>query len=257
MTRPSIGLQLYTVRNAELPLGALLAAVADAGYAGVESVGTQGVEAAELRASLDEAGLELASAHVALAHLRDDLAGVAAVHRTLGTPLIVVPWLAPADRPGDAHGWADLGRELAAIGGALADEGLPLAYHHHDFELESVDGRDGLTVLAEAAGPERLSLELDAGWLLRVGHDPAAWLATWGGRVTRLHVKDLRLGNDPPWVDVGDGELDLAAVLAAADTANVPWLLVEHDAPRDPLQTMRRSAAAVTAALAARSGQER
>ncbi len=257
MTQAMLGLQLYTVRNAELPLGALLAAVADAGYAGVETVGTQGVEAAELRTSLDEAGLEIASAHVALAHLRDDLAGVAAAHRALGTPLVVVPWLDPADRPSDARGWADLGRELGAIGAALADEGLPLAYHHHDFELVSMDGRDGLTELAEAAGPERLSIELDTGWLMRVGHDPAAWLATWGGRVTRLHIKDLRRGDDPPWVDVGDGELDLAAVLAAAATADVPWLLVEHDAPHDPLATMRRSAEAVLNALSRRTGQER
>ena len=257
MTRASLGLQLYTVRNADVPLEELLAAVADAGYAGVETVGTQGVEPARLRAALDAAGLKIASAHVPLASLRGDLAAVVEAHRALGTPLIVVPWLDPTDRPGDAPGWTDLGRELGAIGAALADEGLALAYHHHDFELVKVDGRDGLTALAEATEPGELSLELDTGWLLRVGHDPAAWLASWGGRVTRLHVKDLRRADDPPWVDVGDGELDLESVVAAAAAADVPWLLVEHDAPRDPLATMRRSATALASALATRSGQER
>ena len=257
MNHAAMGLQLYTVRAAELEVEALLKDVAAAGYAGVETVGTQGVEPARLRAALDAAGLALASAHVALLALRDDPAAVAATHRALGTPLIVVPWLAPADRPNDAHGWAALGRELGDIADALADEGLPLAYHHHDFELQPVNGGDGLTELAHAAGPERLSLELDTGWLMAVGQDPTAWLASLGARVTRLHVKDLRRGETPPWVDVGDGELDLAAVVAAASTAGVPWLIVEHDAPSDPLATMRRSAAALGDALGRAAPQER
>lgn len=257
MSRASLGLQLYTVRSADLELEALLAAVAAAGYGGVETVGTQGVEPARLRAALDESGLALASAHVALSDLRADVTGVAATHRALGTPLIVVPWLDPAERPTDAAGWAALGRELGGLAEALAGEGLPLAYHHHDFELAPVNGSDGLSELAAAAGPERLSLELDTGWLLAVGQDPAAWLSTFGARVTRLHVKDLRRGGTPPWVDVGDGELDLPGVLTAAATAGVPWLIVEHDAPSDPLATMRRSAAALGEALGRSVPQER
>lgn len=257
MNPAAMGLQLYTVRTAELEVEALLAAVAAAGYDGVETVGTQGVEPARLRAALDETALTLASAHVALSALRDDAPGVAATHRVLGTPLIVVPWLDPTDRPSDEHGWAELGRELGGIATALADAGIPLAYHHHDFELAGLGDTDGLTVLAEAAGPDRVSLELDTGWLLRVGHDPAAWLARWGARVTRLHVKDLRSGDDPPWVDVGDGELDLSAVVAAASATGVPWLIVEHDAPSDPLATMQRSAAALAAALGRAAPQMR
>lgn len=257
MNRAAIGLQLYTVRAVELEIEALLEAVAAAGYAGVETVGTQGVDPARLRAALDASELAITSAHVALDALRQDVAAVAATHKALGTPLIVVPWLAPADRPSDASGWAALGRELGGIADALAGEGLPLAYHHHDFELQPIDGGDGLGELAEAAGPERLSLELDTGWLMAVGQDPAAWLASLGARVTRLHVKDLRRGETPPWVDVGDGELDLAAVVAAAAAAGVPWLIVEHDAPSDPLATMRRSAAALADALGRAAPQER
>jgi len=257
MSQAAMGLQLYTVRAVDLEVEALLQAVAAAGYAGVETVGTQGVDPARLRAALDAAGLSITSAHVALAALRDDPVAVAATHRALGTPLIVVPWLDPADRPSDASGWAELGRTLGGIADTLAGEGVPLAYHHHDFELQGVNGSDGLTVLAESAGPERLSLELDTGWLMAVGHDPAAWLSSLGARVTRLHVKDLRHGQTPPWVDVGDGELDLAAVVAAASAAGVPWLIVEHDAPSDALATMRRSAAALAAALGRAAPQER
>lgn len=251
MTPPLLGLQLYTVRRAGLPLVELLRELAAAGYAGVETVGTQGVAPEVLRDALADAGLALASAHVPLADLRRDPDAVAAEHLTLGTPLLVVPWLAPEDRPGDLAGWEGLGRELDALGARLGEAGLRLAYHHHDFELARHGGRDGLTALLDAAAPERLGVELDAGWLAAVGEDPAAWLAAWAPRVARLHLKDLDPGRTPPWTDVGDGTLDVAAVLEAAAAGGVAWALVEHDEPADPLATARRSAAAAGRVLRA------
>ncbi len=249
MSTPSLGLQLYSVRAVDLDIEVLLEQVAEAGYHGVETVGTQGVEPARLRAALDHAGLALASAHVPLTDLRTHLKTLSTTHRSLGTPLLVMPWLSPEDRPRELAGWTDLGRELGTYGRALAEEGLGLAYHHHDFELERYAGSDGLTALLEAAPAEHLTLELDTGWLMAVGEDPLATLSRWGQRTTRLHLKDLVRGHEPPWVDVGDGELDLDGVLAAARDVGVPWLVVEHDSPSDPLATMRRSAAATLEAL--------
>lgn len=247
MSAPRLGLQLYTVRDAPLPLPELLQALAAAGYEGVETVGTQGVAPEVLRAALADVGLVVASAHVPLADLRSDLDAVLAAHVALGTPMLVVPWLAPDDRPTDLEGWTALGTELDALGARVVDGGLQLAYHHHDFELVRHGDRTGLSALLDAAEPERLRVELDAGWLLAVGEDPVRWLETWGPRVARLHLKDVDRTRTPPWVDVGDGVLDVAGVLAAAARHGVAWALVEHDAPTDPLATARRSAAAVRA----------
>lgn len=249
MSTPKLGLQLYTVRASTLPLPDLLHAIAAAGYEGVETVGTQGAAPEALSKALADAGLDLASAHVALADLRADPDGAAATHASLGTPMLVVPWLAPADRPSDLRGWTALGEELDDLGARLADRGLRLAYHHHDFELERHGDRDGISALLDAAAPERLSVELDTGWLLACEQDPVEWLVTWGPRVERLHLKDVQLGRTPPWVDVGDGTLDLEGVVAAATSAGVEWALVEHDAPDDPLATARRSAAAALQVL--------
>ena len=249
MNTPALGLQLYTARSLDMDIEGLLALVAEAGYQGVETVGTQGVEPARLRAALADVGLEVASAHVPLSDLRSDASALATTHRELGTPLLVVPWLAPEDRPSDLEGWRDLGRELDSYGRALASAGLSLAYHHHDFELVRHAGGDGLSALLDAADTDHLSLELDSGWLVAVGEDPLEWLVRWGERVTRLHLKDLVRGNDPPWVDVGDGELDLRALLTCARNTGVPWVLVEHDAPRDALSTVRRSADAASSVL--------
>ena len=249
MTVPRLGLQLYTVRHATAPLSPLLAVVAAAGYEGVESVATPGVEPLTLRDALADAGLTLTSAHVPLASLRDDLPRVATEHHVLGTPLLVVPFLAPSDRPHDLSGWAALGRELSGIGDRLADEGLALAYHHHDFELVRHGARDGLTALLEAADAERLGLELDTGWLAATGEDPVAWIQRWGPRIARVHLKDFQPDSPTRWADVGQGTVDVTAVVAASHAAGVAWLLVEHDDPADPLATARRSAAAALAIL--------
>ena len=190
MTHPALGLQLYTVRNSELPLDELLAKVAAAGYDGVEVVGTHGVAPERLRDALAEAGLRRASAHVPLTAFRTDLPTMVAAHRKLGTPLLVVPWLAPEDRPGDLAGWRVLGRELDGYGRALVDEGFVLAYHHHDFELAAMEGSDGLTALLEAAAPEHVSLELDTGWWAAVGRDPAEIERTTG--VGTVFIRDDR-----------------------------------------------------------------
>jgi sugar phosphate isomerase/epimerase len=247
---PRLGVQLYTLRHAGAPLEQLLAEVAAAGYQGVETVGTQGADPVRLRDALGAAGLTLASAHVPLAELRADPARMASTYRAAGSPMLVVPFLAPPDRPHDLAGWAALGRELDDLGERLADAGLALAYHHHDFELARHDGRDGLTAMLDAADAQRLALELDSGWLAAVGEDPTAWIDRWGERVARVHLKDLLPGAGPPtWADVGDGVLDLPGVVASARAQRVPWLLVEHDAPADPLATMRRSATAARLAL--------
>jgi len=247
---PRLGIQLYTLRHVAMPLPQLLAEVAALGYEGVETVGTQGTDPVTLREALAATGLVLASAHVALAELRADASGVAARYRAAGSPMVVVPYLSPPERPRDLAGWAALGRELGAVAERLAGEGLALAYHHHDFELVRHGGHDGLTALLGAVDPERLAIELDSGWLAAVGEDPAGWIERWGRRVARLHLKDLIPGGgSPTWVDVGDGDLDLPGVVRSARAQGVPWLLVEHDAPTDPLATARRSATAARRAL--------
>ena len=106
-----------------------------------------------------------------------------------------------------------------------------------------------LLLTLDTLRPDHLSLELDTGWWAAVGRDPVAGVHGWGRRVRRMHLKDLVAGQDPPWVDVGDGSLDVAGVLGAARAHGVPWVIVEHDTPRDPIATLRRSAATALGVL--------
>ncbi|MBX3142578.1 MAG: sugar phosphate isomerase/epimerase [Trueperaceae bacterium] len=251
MNSPRIALQLYTLRNSGRGLEELLPLVAAAGYDGVETASLAGVDAIWLRDKLADNGLAVASAHVALKTLREDLGATVAYHAALGTPLLVVPWLSEEDRPGSADGWRALGGELGELSRRVRQAGMGLAYHNHDFELVFEDGRSWLESLANGGLDGGLGIEVDVGWVAAVGLSPLTLLDRLGSQVVRLHAKDVTALGSAVWEDVGHGALDWPPLLLAARAAAVEWLVVEHDDPTEPLDSMRLSAAALRALLAA------
>lgn len=239
-----IAVQMYTLRNAGT-LDQQLKIVHDAGVHAVETVGTQNVSAAELKQLLDRYSIRAISSHVPLADLRNDLDGVVAFNRAIGNTTLVVPYLDQKDRPTDAAGWTALGQELGRISKRVRDKGMHLAYHNHDFELADFNGRTGLELLFDAAGPG-LQTELDLAWVARAGLDPAVMLGKFHGRLFAVHAKDNaakgQAEDEGGFAAVGQGVLDWNAILPAAAAANVQWYIVEHDQPRDPAKVIQTGA---------------
>ena len=239
-----IAVQMYTLRNAG-SLDQQLKIVHDAGVGAVETVGTQGVSAPELKQLLDRYAIKAISSHVPLAELRRDLPGVVAFNRSIGNTTLVVPYLDAKDRPTDAAGWTALGQELGRISKQVRAEGMRLAYHNHDFELVDFNGRTGLELLFAAAGPD-LQTELDLAWVARAGYDPAVMLGTFRGRLFAVHAKDNapkgQAEDEGGFAAVGQGVLDWNAILPAAAGAGVQWYIIEHDQPRDPAKVIKTGA---------------
>lgn len=228
-----IAVQMYSLRNAG-SLDQQLKIVHDAGVGAVETVGTQGVSAPELKQLLDRYAIKAISSHVPLAELRKDLPGVVAFNRSIGNTTLVVPYLDAKDRPTDAAGWTALGKELGRISKQVRAEGMRLAYHNHDFELVDFNGRTGLELLFAAAGPD-LQTELDLAWVARAGYDPAVMLGKFRGRLFAVHAKDNapkgQAEDEGGFAAVGQGVLDWNAILPAAAGAGVQWYIIEHDQP--------------------------
>jgi len=244
---PIVGVQLYTLREVSDRVDDLLDLVAAAGADAVETVGHQGVDAPHLRDALAQRGLRAVSTHLQLATLEENLDAEVAFARAVGIGTLVVPWLAPAERPTDRAGWTALGTRLARLGERVRASDLRLAYHNHDFELAEVEGRSGLAWLLDAAPPDVLDAELDLAWVARAGDDAAAALRRWGDRTRLLHVKDLAPKGAAPdedgWATVGRGTLPWPALLELASEVGVEAWLLEHDRPADPARTVREGCA--------------
>ena len=240
-----IAVQMYTLRDVP-SLEDRLKIVHDAGVTAVETVGTQDVSAQELKRLLDQYGIEAISTHAPLADLRKDPDSVVAFNKAIGNHTLVVPYLQEEERPKDAAGWTALGKELGQLAGKVQAEGMTLAYHNHDFEFADFNGKTGLELMFEAAGPG-LKSELDLAWVARAGYDPAVFLGKLNGRVFAVHAKDNapkgEAAEEHGFAAVGKGVLDWSKILPAADHAGVKWYIIEHDYPLDPALVIRTGAA--------------
>ena len=234
MVRTAIN--LYSVRELDLPMPEILDRVAAAGYDGVQFSGDYGdLSPGETADALAERGLDVTAAHVGIEAIEDDLEAVVADQRTIGTDGAVVPWL-------DVEGFES--REAAEATAERLDalaadlgEGFGLHYHNHDHEFVEFDGTNGFETFAAASS---VLLEPDVGWIHTAGHDPVDVLERYGDRIEVVHMKDMA---DGEFAEIGEGDVDMQACAEAARRIDAEWLVYEHDAPEDPAASIETGGA--------------
>jgi sugar phosphate isomerase/epimerase len=243
MAKLPVALQLYTVRDdEERDFAGTLRRVAEIGYTAVEFNSYGGMSAPDLKALVESLGLQPVSTHIGLDILERDPSSAMAYARDLGCSHVVCPFL-PQDRRGDAAAYRALAGILTRAGARAREFGLTFAYHNHAFEFEQVDGRYALDVLFEAADPELVKSEFDVYWAQYGGVDPAAYIRKLGRRCALLHLKDMAPGPDRAFAEIGEGILDMDAIVAAGQEVGVAWYIVEQDRTfgRTPLEAIRLS----------------
>ena len=237
----AIGVQLYTVRSEMAKdFEGTLARVAAAGYQEVEFAGYYDRSAKDVRAVLDRHGLRAPSAHVSKEDLERNGERVLADAATIGHRYICIAWIAQEER----RTLDDVKRVAAAfnrIGERCGAAGMQFAYHNHDFEFATLEGKVLYDVLLEETDPALVQLEVDLYWITKGGHDPLAYFTRYPGRVPLVHVKDSAGPPDHRMVDVGGGTIDFKRIFARRQAAGIRHFFVEHDQPRDPLASIKAS----------------
>lgn len=241
---PQFGIQLYSLRDVDDPLGTVIERVGEAGiegaeFAGAAAGGVDGDDPDRLRDALDAAGVSAAGAHVDLAAIEADPDGVASACRTLGCDAVVVPWLDPSQFQ-SAASIERAAERLSAAAAAVSARGLELHYHNHDQEFVRVDGEYALDRLLAAA--DGVGLELDLGWAGAAGADPLTLLARYADRVDLVHLKDYD-AEAGTTVAVGAGDLDVDAVARAVRDRGVDWVIYEAESGADTYDTLDAAAA--------------
>jgi sugar phosphate isomerase/epimerase len=236
----AIGVQLYTVRAAmESDFEGTLRSLAAMGYREVEFAGLFGRDPAQVRSLLGELSLSVVGSHVDWTRFRDDPDGAIDETLALGAQYLVFPWMPDSERR-TLEQWRAWAARLNAVAAASSERGLPVAYHNHDFEFTPIDGTLPYDILLAELDPTRISFELDLYWLAKAGGEPNALFQRSPGRFPLGHVKDLRR-SDQAIVDVGQGDLDFAAVFAQAAQSGMQHFIVEHDQPANPMRTVQTS----------------
>jgi len=249
MTKPTVSLQLYTVRDfANKDLPDTLAKVKAMGYDAVELAGTYGLETAAFKQQLDAAGLKAVSAHVPIQAFESDMAGTVAMYKALGCKVLGIPHMSLEALPGgqDFEHYRALIKKTAAL---CKEHDLVLAYHNHDFEFATLPcGTFVLDTLFNELPAEELQAQIDTGWVTVAGQDPASYVKKYSGRCPSVHLKDVvrvdnagktvelmgaenKLESEGKYEDrpVGQGIQDMPAVTKAAVEAGAFILVVELD----------------------------
>lgn len=128
--------------------------------------------------------------------------------------------------------------------------GIQLAYHNHAFEFEPLEGDlSGYDVLMAEFVPE-MKFELDVFWAVVGGKDPISLMKKLKGRISQLHLKDLKEGITLPYFgklpkdafkELGNGVIPMEPIIEAAAEAGVTHCHVEQDQSPHALKSIHQS----------------
>lgn len=251
------GVQLYSVEAAlRKDFQGTLKRLGAMGYRDVELTSFFGRKPADLQKALKDAGLVARSAHYSVPTLQYDFDKVLAEAQVLGLEqMICAHPRIPGNGCPTLEEWKWNAGFLNTIGFLVNKTGMKFGYHNHAVEFTRYGGiageggeHTGYDELIARMDPRLVTLQLDCGWAAAAGIAPAALLARHKGRISSLHIKDLRKGfkggasGGIETTAIGRGTLDWKAILGAAKAAGVARYYVELEPQAYPLEALEHSA---------------
>lgn len=257
----TIGVQAMMLKDSFAEVGAFetLRRVSAIGYHAVEisQIPMTPGNVAELDRTRTELGMDIAALSVALDvpksrpgdSLRKDFDKIVEDAKRLDSRLLRIGML-PLSAMRSPEAVIEFAKEANGFAERLQEHGIGLSYHNHHVEFARFDGKALLDIIAENS--PSMGLEIDVHWVQRGGLDPVRTLQKYAGRTAMVHLKDYRIGALPEtafgmlesgdlpgyrqefrnvvqFAEVGEGNLDFPAIIAAAQAGGAEYLLVEQD----------------------------
>lgn len=229
-----IGIQMYMMRDEmRADFDATLARVAKLGYERVEWWGNWNRTPAQIRAKLDELGLQAPTSHVG-----SDALEAANIDATLenaavmGVHTVIVAGMGRGYTD-DADGWKRAAGLLSTAGAKAAPLGLRIGYHNHDREFRKHGALSALEILIKESDPATVDMQLDCYWALKGGADPLTFLKAHPARIAHLHLKDASNDAARRQVDIGKGTIDWKSIISTGLAQRVVTVTLDLDDPAD------------------------
>lgn len=252
-----IGIQLYTLRKPiakDLP--STIKEVAKAGYKQVEPYGFPSPASVEMIKQAKKNGMQVHSSHFDWnSILHPNKKGVASFDeileraKELGLSHLVVPYLAESDRK-DIDGYKKVAEHLNQAGELASKANIKLAYHNHAFEFNPLEkNTSGYDIFIDNFS-SNVAFEIDVFWVKLGGVDPVSIIKKLKGRVSQLHLKDLKNKSSIPnfgqvspdtFDEIGDGMIDMERIMKIAQKTGVEHCHVEQDQSPFPLKSITKS----------------
>lgn len=244
MDKKTIAAQLYTLRDflkTREDIDKTMRKVKEMGYCAVQLSGLGQVEPFFLHELMIELELKICATHVSYERLTNDIKAVIAEHKLWGCEYVGIGSM-PGEFARDKSGYSRFSKTASIIAKELADNGLKLIYHNHNFEFEKFDGLTGLDILLNESD-KTLGFEIDTYWVQAGGASPVQWLKKVAGRIDVVHFKDMAfVENGQVMAEIGEGNLDWTSIIDICRLIGVKWYAVEQDVcRRNPFESLAMS----------------
>lgn len=230
-----LGAQLYTLRSFiqnEQDIALSLEKVARMGYRSVQISAMGPIRPEKLRALCDRSNLEIGLTHTAAERILYDTENVIREHRVLGCRYIGLGCMPEKYR--DEHWLAQFPRDFRDPARKIAQAGMKLMYHNHNFEFQRFDFLDGrriLDYLADSFSPEEMGFTLDTYWVQAGGADILDVIDWLGDRIPCVHYKDMAVkGFTPVMAACMEGNINFRKITSRlAALGKTEFVFVEQD----------------------------
>ena len=241
-----VAIQLYTLRDqckTASDYASSLKKVREIGYQAIQISGLGPISDEEQRSIAESEGLVICATHEDGDLIRKEPSKIVDRLAALGCKYTAYPWPAGVDFSDGAQ-IQSLIADLDAAGAVLRAAGQVLTYHNHANEFVSFEGKPVLETIYAKSNPANLQGEIDTYWVQAGGADPVAWCAKLKNRLPLLHLKDyaVNASGQAHFAEIGSGNLNFKAIIAAAEESGTEWFIVEQDScPGDPFDSIRKS----------------
>lgn len=276
MKQAKIGVQAMMLKDKFETLGAYetLKKIHELGFHCIElsQIKMSPENVSEIKRACDEFQIEIAAISAGLEPSGNVLQETLTTHfdkivadcKTLNCHFIRIGML-PFQCMGSTEKVLDFCEKANAMAHKLAEHHIKLYYHNHHIEFQKYDGKYLLDIMKEKA--DMLGFELDVHWIQRGGLNPVDVIHAYNGKVDLLHLKDYRIGQLSPtafealgkkdvkafmnaftniieFAEVGEGNLDMKAIIEEGLACGVQYLLIEQDDQygKDPFDCLALSA---------------
>jgi sugar phosphate isomerase/epimerase len=231
-----IGCQVYPVRDAlAKDFEGTLRELAAIGYRTIEMCSPPsyaefrplaGLSAAQMRHTIEGAGLRCESCHYNFRELKENLDERMAFAQELGLKQLV---LSSFGLRADATlaEYKQAATELNRIGERTQKAGFQLGYHNHNNEFKELEGVLIYDELMRQFDAKLVKMQFQVA-VISLGFEAATYLKKYPGRFLSLHLADYSTA-DKTAVPVGSGLVDWKKLFAAAKTGGVKNYFVEMD----------------------------
>jgi sugar phosphate isomerase/epimerase len=252
-----IGIQLYTLRKEiSRDLKGTIKAVAESGYKQVEPYGFPSPQSIEMIKEARKCGIKVNSSHFDWnSVLHPEFKGVLPFKEILSLAEkyklshLVIPYLAEGDRR-DLDGYKKVSESLNKAAELSSTANIQLAYHNHAFEFKTMDkGKSGYDIFIENFSSQ-MAFEMDVFWVKLGGENPVAMIKELKGRISQLHLKDLKkksvipnFGKVTPdtFDEIGDGMINMIPIMKIAQKTGVLHCHIEQDQSPNPIASIQKS----------------